>query len=99
MTYILVSIWEKFAESVPTTFCEKGKTLCQFLVAFSQSTQNFPHFERKYKFNSLINLEFIDSDKCGYLNAREFPFYNTLVEATWWQVLNTAEVTMAAILS
>ena len=57
------------------------------------------HFEKKdqlYKFNI---SEVIDSEKCGYLNARKLLFQNTLPESTWSRVLNTANLIMAALLS
>ena len=44
-------------------------------------------------------LEVIDSEKCGYLNARKLFFSNTLPESMCSQVLNTAEMTMGALLS
>ena len=57
------------------------------------------HFEKKdqlYKFNI---SEVIDSEKCGYLNARKLLFQNTLPESMWSRVLNTANLIMAALLS
>ena len=57
------------------------------------------HFEKKdqlYKFNI---SEVIDSEKCGYLNARKLLFQNTLPESTWSRVLNTANLIMVALLS
>ena len=46
--------------------------------AFLESTQNFIHFEQKGQLHSLYILEVIDTDKCGYFNARKLLFWNTL---------------------
>ena len=56
-------------------------------------------FEKKDQRYTLNIWEVIDSEKCGYLNAQKLLFQNTLPESTCSQVLNTAERTMAALLS
>ena len=58
-----------------------SKTFFQLFIEFLQSPQNFAHFEEKDQLHSLNILEVIDSDKCGYLNARKFLFYNTLPDS------------------
>ena len=57
------------------------------------------YFGEKDKVHRLNIFEVIDSEKCGYLNVRKLPFQNTLRESTCTRVLNTAETTMAALLS
>ena len=63
------------------------------------STQNFEHFQKKDQLHSFNISEVIDSEKCGYLNARKLLFQNTLRESTRSRVKNTAEINMAALLS
>ena len=55
------------------------------------------HFEKKYQVQSLNISELIDSEKHGYLNARKLPFYNTCGESTCSWVINTAEISTAAL--
>ena len=43
-------------------------------IAFSQSTHNFVHFEKKDQIFSLNILEVIDSEKCGYFNVWKLLF-------------------------
>ena len=57
------------------------------------------HFLKKGRPYNLNIFEVIDSEKCGYLNARKLLFQNTLRESTSSWVLNTAETTMEARLS
>ena len=63
------------------------------------STQNFAHFEKKDQLHSLNIWEVIESEKCGYLNARTAPVLNTLPESTRSRVRNTAEICTVALLS
>ena len=56
------------------------------------------HFEKKDQLHSLNTSEVIDSEKCCYLNARKLFFPDTLRESTCSQVVDTAEITMAAFL-
>ena len=77
----------------------KRKIFSIFFIEFSQSTQNFAHFEKIDQLHRLKISEFIDSEKCGYLNARKFLFQNVLLQSTCSPVLNTAEMNMPALLS
>ena len=56
-------------------------------------------FEKKDQLHILNISEVIDSEKCAYLTAQKLLFKNTLPESTSWWVLNTAEITMAELLS
>ena len=55
----------------------------------------FSTFWKKDELHRLNNLEVIDTEKYRYFNAQE----DTHVERKCWRVLNTADVTMAALLS
>ena len=48
---------------------EKPKKLCQFFIAFLESTLNFEHFEEKNEPLSLNISEVFDSERRAYLNA------------------------------
>ena len=99
ITCILVVRWKKYQQRVQIALSQKRKIFSGIFIAFSQSTQNYVHFEKKdqlYRFNI---WEVINSEKCGYLNARKLLFQNTLPESTCSRVLNTADFIMAALLS
>ena len=49
----------------------------QTFIAFLRSSENFVHFEKKDQPHTLNISEVIDSEKCGYLNARKLLFQNT----------------------
>ena len=71
----------------------KTETFSESFIAFSQSTQNLVHFEKKDQLYNLNISEVIDYQKCGYLNARKFLFYNTLQESTCSRVLTLSKST------
>ena len=99
ITCILVIIGEKFPQCVLAPLPKKLKTFPEIFIAFSQSTQKFLHVKKKTQLYSLNISEVIDSEKCGYLNARKLLFSNILRESTSWRVLTTAKITMAALSS
>ena len=57
------------------------------------------NLEKKDQPYSLNISEVSDSEKSGSLNARKFLFQNTLRESARSRVLNTADTTMAELLS
>ena len=57
------------------------------------------HIQKKDKLDSLNILEVTDSEKFYCLNARKILFVNTLRVSTRSLVLNTADTTMAILLS
>ena len=61
-------------------------------------TQNFEHFQRKDHVHSLNIWQVIEYEKCGYLNARELLFQNTLRESMCSLVANTEQICTAALL-
>ena len=66
--------WKKFRQKIKTLLSQKRKTFSQGFIAFLQSAQNFGHFERKDQLHSINISEFIDPEKCSYLNARKLLF-------------------------
>ena len=76
----------------------KENIFYNFYCIFAICT-NFVPFEKKDQLYSLIISELIDSENCGYLNARRLLFYNTLRQSTCSLVLNSTERTMAVLLS
>ena len=98
ITCILVIIWGKFRKRVLTLLSQKRKTFSEIFLAFWQSTKKFVHFEKKDQLHSLNTSKVIDSEKCGYLNARKLFFPDTLQESTCSRVANTVQITMAAFL-
>ena len=70
--------WDKLQQQVQTLLSHKRRIFSAILFAFLESTQNFIHFEQKGQLHSLYILEVIDTDKCGYFNARKLLFWNTL---------------------
>ena len=53
---------------------KKKENISSTFMAFLESTQNFTHFQRKDQLYSLNISEVIDSEKCGYFNARKLQF-------------------------
>ena len=63
--------WEKFPQQTQMLLFQKLKTFSHIFITFFQSTQNFPHFQKKDQLHSLNISEVIDPEKCGYFNARK----------------------------
>ena len=66
---------------IPLQISKELKTFCRIFIAFSASTLNFKHFEKKKKneLNSLRISEIIDSERRDYLNAQRILFLKTLL--------------------
>ena len=90
---------KKFAQLVPVPLSQERKRFPPFFFAFSDCAQSCVHFEKKDQLYSLNISVVSDSEKCGYLNAGKPLFQNTLRESSCLQVLNTAGMTMEALLS
>ena len=86
----------KLPQHVKTPLSQKGETYFRIFIAFLQSIQSFPHFEKKRQLYSLNSWEVIDSEKCGYFNARKLLFQNTLWESKCWREPNTPQICLAA---
>ena len=52
------------------------------LIAFLKSRWDFEHFKRKDGRKSVKNAEVIDTEECGFLNARKLLLQNTLLKST-----------------
>ena len=51
-------------------------------IEFLKSTWNFEHFEKRDDLYSWNISELIDTEECGFLNARKLVLQNTLLKAT-----------------
>ena len=89
---------KKIWATCSTAIISRTETFSWNFIAFSESPQNFVHFEKKAQVCKLNISEVIDSEKYGYLNARKLLFQNTLRESMCSRPLNTAETTTAALL-
>ena len=69
-TCILVIIEGSLWNRLKCILYENSKPFFERFIAILQSTQNFPHFEKKGQLYSLNSWEVIDSKKCVWLNAR-----------------------------
>ena len=58
-----------FTQQVRTPLSLKQKTFSRFFIAFSKSTLNGEHFQKKGESSSLSISEIIDSKRGGYLSA------------------------------
>ena len=56
--------WQQFQ----TSFSQKGKAFCIFLIAFLKCALNLEHSEKKEEFPSLIITEMIASERDVYLS-------------------------------
>ena len=66
--------WELLMQQVHTLLSKNRRTICGIFRTFSESTENFAHFEKKDQLHSLNNLEVINPHKCGYFNAYKLLF-------------------------
>ena len=78
--------WHQFRQQIQTPLSPKVKIVSQIFFAFLKSTENFAYFQEKDQLHSLNILEVIDSERCGYLNARKLLFQNTVRESTWKKI-------------
>ena len=65
---------EKLLEQVETLLSEKRRTFSEIDIAFSESIQNFAHFEKKDQLHSSNISEVSDSDICGDFNGPKLLF-------------------------
>ena len=70
ITCIIVVRRKEFAQRVRVPLSQERKTFSGIFSAFSESSLNFVHFEKNDQLYNLKILEVIDSEKCGFLNAR-----------------------------
>ena len=99
ITYILDIRWKNFLQGVRVALSQQQKPFSRIFIAFSQSGQNFVHFKKEDQLSYLTISEIIESENYDYLNTLKLLFQNTLRQSTWSRVLNSAETTMAALLS
>ena len=57
--------WQQFQ----TSLSQKGKTFCQFFIAFLKCAWNLEHSEEKEEYQSLIITETIASESDVYLSV------------------------------
>ena len=88
----------KFVQQVQVPLSQKPKTLSEFFFVPIIYIK-FWHFGEKPQLHSSNISKVIDSQKCGYLNARKLQFHNILRESTCSQIPNTEELCMAGFLS
>ena len=69
---------QKFTQEIPPQLSSKPKTFSATFIAFLKCTENFERFEKKDNLHSFNISRVIDSEKCGYMNARKLPFQSTL---------------------
>ena len=53
---------------------QKARTFSAIFIAFMESTQEFAHFEKKDRLQSLKIFEVIELDDCGYFNVPKLLF-------------------------
>ena len=58
-----------FWQQIETPLSQKGKTFCQFFIAFLKCAWNLEHSEKKEKYTSLIITEIIASEGDVYLSV------------------------------
>ena len=58
-----------FWQQLQTPLSEKGKTFCQFVIAFLKCSWNLEHSEKKEEYPSLIITEIIASERDVYLSV------------------------------
>ena len=58
-----------FWQQLPTPLSQKGKTFCQFVIAFLKCSWNLEHSEKKEKYSNLIITEIIASERDVYVSV------------------------------
>ena len=58
-----------FWQQLKTHLAQKGKSLCQFFIAFLKCAWNLEHFEKKEEYPSLIITEIVASERDVYLSV------------------------------
>ena len=91
--------WEKFPQQLQRQICQKGKIISGIFNSFFKDKWNFLFLEEKDQLHSLNISEVIDCEKYSYLNVKRQLFQNNLRETAHSQVPNTAQISMAALLS
>ena len=60
---------QNFPEQFQTPLSQKQNSFCEFFIVFLKYAWNLENFQKKDKYPSLIISEFIDPERCGYLNV------------------------------
>ena len=60
---------QTFWQQVQTPLSQKGKTFCEFFIAFLKCAWNLEHSEKKEEYPSLIITEIIESERDVYLSV------------------------------
>ena len=94
-SHVFSSLEKRNFSNGSTDIISRRKTFSRIFIAFSESGQNFVHFEKKDQLYSSNITQISDSGKCCYLDAGKLLFQNTLRESTCSRVLNTADTTMS----
>ena len=58
-----------FSQQIQTHFSQKGKTFCEFFIAFLKCASNLEHSEKKEEYTSLFITEIIASVRGVYLSV------------------------------
>ena len=58
-----------FCQQFETPLSQKGKTFCQFFIAFLKCAWNLEHSEKKEEYHSRIITEIIASERDVYLSV------------------------------
>ena len=56
-------------QQIQAPLSQKGKTFCEFFIAFPKCAWNFEHSEKKEEYPSLIITEIIASERDVYLSV------------------------------
>ena len=60
---------QTFWQQVQTPLSQKGKTFCEFFIAFLKCAWNLEHSEKKEEYPSLIITKIIESERDVYLSV------------------------------
>ena len=71
---------EIFLQLVRTQLSQKPEIFFAIFIGFLKSTWIFEHFERKDELHHLNISEVVDTEECGFLNARKLLLQNTVLK-------------------
>ena len=69
---------DNLTQPIRTQLSQKQKAFSQFFVAFSKSTLNFEHFQKRDDSHSFIISEITHSGKRGKIYVQKVPFQKIL---------------------
>ena len=83
---------DNLTQPIQILLSQKQKTFSEFFSAFSKSTLNFEHFQKKYDPHSQCISQLSVSEKDDQRNVVKIPFQRSLQQKIWQKGPKTVEI-------